>query len=135
MASRRPLGSCRQLAKHLHSAQNPRKRRRKGACFCNRLVSTVKKKTGTFKLYSPGMEQRDTTRRSVLFGLLTVTLPALSFVPLSVFFGLYVFGPFWWPYYVTGGLALGWQWYAAAMPRWTESLIKKGFQQGQAQLI
>src|SRR5215475_12410002 len=81
-----------------------------------RLISTVKKKTGTFKLYSPGMDQSDTSRRSVIFGILTVTLPALAFVPLSVLFGLYVFGPSWWPYYVTGGLALGWQWYSEAMP-------------------
>ena len=79
------------------------------------------------------MDHPDTTRRSVLFGLLTVTLPALVSVPLVVFLGLYVFGPSWWPYYVTGGLALGWQWYSAAMPRWTESLRKKGFQHEQAQ--
>jgi len=81
------------------------------------------------------MGQPDTTRRSVLFGFLTVTLPSLVFVPLVVFFGLYMFGPSWWPYYVTGGLALGWQWYSVAMPRWTESLVNKGVQQGQAQEI
>ena len=30
---------------------------------------------------------------------------------------------------------MGWQWYSAALPRWTESLIKKGFQEGQAENI
>ncbi len=31
--------------------------------------------------------------------------------------------------------AMGWQCYSAALPRWTESLIKKGFQEGQAENI
>jgi hypothetical protein len=30
---------------------------------------------------------------------------------------------------------MGWQWHSAALPRWTESLTKKGLQEGQAENI
>ena len=64
----------------------------------------------------------------VLLGHLTITLPVLLAVPLMVYWGLYQFGPSLWPYYVTGGLALAWQWYSIALPRWERLLAENGAQ-------
>jgi hypothetical protein len=54
----------------------------------------------------------------VLLGHLAITVPVVLAVPLVVYWGLGEFGPLLWPYYVTAGIALGWQWYLIALPRW-----------------
>jgi hypothetical protein len=63
-----------------------------------------------------------------LFGHLAIVVPVILAVPLMVYWGLYQFGPGLWPYYVTGGLALAWQWYSIARPRWQSLLAKDGTQ-------
>ncbi len=46
-----------------------------------------------------------------------------------------MFGPFSWPYYAVAGLAIGWQYYSTALPRWKEWLTKKGVGPGQTEEI
>jgi hypothetical protein len=63
------------------------------------------------------VESQGATPGQILLGHLTITLPVVLAVPLFVYWGLYQFGPSLWPYYVTGGIALAWQWYLIALPR------------------
>ncbi len=70
------------------------------------------------------MEIADFKGRALLWGHLLVTLPAISAITLVLLFRKYLFVPGW-PYYVTTGAALGYQWYAAAMPRWRMALRRK----------
>jgi hypothetical protein len=65
------------------------------------------------------------TSRAILVGRLMVIAPAMAAIPLVVFLGLRTFGPFLILYYVVTGIALGWQWYSIAVPRWREWLAKK----------
>ena len=62
---------------------------------------------------------------SVVLGHLMITLPVIVMIALAVPFGLFMFGPALFLYYVSGGLALGWQWYSMALPRWKEWVTEK----------
>jgi hypothetical protein len=66
----------------------------------------------------PIVDSQNATTRQVLLGHLAVTVPVVLAVPLVVYWGLGEFGPLLWPYYVTAGVALAWQWYSIALPRW-----------------
>jgi hypothetical protein len=74
------------------------------------------------------VDSQNATPGQVLLGHLTITLPAVLAVPLFVYWGLYQFGPPLWPYYMTGGIALAWQWYSMALPRWKGLLTRGGLQ-------
>lgn len=67
------------------------------------------------------------TRREVVIGHLTVTVPAIATILLAAFLGLRMFGPLFF-YYVMAGIAIGWQWYSIALPTWKKSLTGKGAQ-------
>lgn len=79
------------------------------------------------------MDSRNATPRQVLLGHLAITAPVVFAVPLVVYWGLGEFGPSLWPYYVTLGIALGWQWYSMALPRWKGLLTRSGFQENQTE--
>jgi len=74
------------------------------------------------------VDSQNATRRQVLLGHLAITVPVVLAVPLVVYWGLGEFGPFLWAYYVTAGIALGWQWYSMALPRWKGLLARSGLQ-------
>jgi hypothetical protein len=67
----------------------------------------------------------------ILLGHLAITIPVVLAVPLVVYWGLGEFGPLLWPYYVTAGIRLGWQWYSMALPRWEGVLTRSGLQVNQ----
>lgn len=71
----------------------------------------------------------------ILLGHLAITVPAILILPLVVYWGFGEFGPSLWPYYLTAGLALGWQWYSIALPRWESLLTRRGFQVNQPEKI
>ncbi len=80
------------------------------------------------------MEGSDVTSRgSVLLGHLTITIPVIAVIWIVVRWGLYQFGPPLWPYYVTGGIALAWQWYSMALPGWKGLLTRKGLRANQTE--
>ncbi len=79
-------------------------------------------------MYSSGA-----TTRAVVLGHLTITIPVIAIVWVAVRWNLYQFGPSLWPYYVTGGIALAWQWYLMALPRWKGLLTRNGLQVNQAE--
>jgi len=81
------------------------------------------------------MPPRTVTSSAILFAHLAITLPALAAVPLFVYWGLYQFGPPLWPYYVSGGVAIAWQWYSMAVPRWKGLLKKRGVNDEEAEEI
>ncbi len=81
----------------------------------------------------PMMDRTGVTSRAVLLGHLTITVPVIAFIPSSIYFGLYMFGPFLWPYYASAGLAVGWQLYSTALPHWKEWLTKKGVEREQTE--
>lgn len=74
----------------------------------------------------PIVDADGTSPRLVVLGHLAITVPVVLAVPLVVYWGLGEFGPLLWPYYVTAGIALGWQWYTMALPRWKGLLTKGG---------
>ena len=74
-----------------------------------------------------------TSRGSVLLGHLTITIPVIAVIWMVVRWGLYQFGPSLWPYYVTGGIAIAWQWYSMALPRWKGLLTRSGLQVNQTE--
>ncbi len=76
----------------------------------------------------PIMDSQRPKPGQVLLGHLAITFPVILAVPVMVYWGLYQFGPGLWPYYVTGGLALAWQWYSVALPRWERLLAENGAQ-------
>lgn len=76
----------------------------------------------------PIVDSQNATPGQVLLGHLAITVPVVLAVPLFVYWGLGEFGPLLWPYYVTGGLALAWQWYSIALPRWQNLIAKDGVQ-------
>jgi hypothetical protein len=69
------------------------------------------------------------TRRAVLFGHLELTVPAIAGILLVPFFGLRMFGPFLFLYYVLAGIAMAWQWYSVALPSWKKWLVEKAVPQ------
>jgi hypothetical protein len=66
----------------------------------------------------------DVKQRALLWGHLLVTLPAAAMMGAVVFFRKYLFVPGW-PYYLTIGLALAYQWWTAVMPRWRTALARR----------
>jgi len=70
------------------------------------------------------MDRPDLSARSLVSGHLTISIPTVAILLLTLRFGYYALGPDFWPYYLTGGLALGWQWYSAALPRWKTWAIR-----------
>lgn len=68
------------------------------------------------------------TSRATLVGHLTLTVPAVAAILLAPFFGLRMFGPFLFFYYLMVGIAIGWQWYLVALPNWKKWLTGKGAQ-------
>ena len=79
------------------------------------------------------MESSGATTRAVVLGHLTITVPVIAIIWIVVRWGLYQFGPSLWPYYVTGGIALAWQWYLMALPRWKGLLTRNGLQVNQTE--
>lgn len=76
----------------------------------------------------PIVDSQNATPGQVLLGHLAITVPVVLAVPLVVYWGLGEFGPSLWPYYVTAGLALAWQWYLIALPHWKGLLTRSGLQ-------
>jgi hypothetical protein len=80
------------------------------------------------------MEHAQVKRRAHLWGHLLVTLPAIALIVTVLLFRNYLFVPGW-PYYLTTGLALGYQWYTAAMARWRSALAKRGLSENEIEEI
>ena len=83
----------------------------------------------------PNVDSQKAKPGQFILGHLAITVPAVAAIPLFVLWGLYQFGPPLWPYYVTGGLALAWQWYSIALPRWKSLLTRGGLQVNEAEDI
>lgn len=66
------------------------------------------------------------TSRAILVGHVTLTVPAVAAILLAPFFGLRIFGPFLFLYYVMAGIAIGWQWHLVALSNWKKWLTGKG---------
>jgi hypothetical protein len=81
----------------------------------------------------PIVDSQSATPGQVLLGHLAITIPVVLAVPLVVYWGLGEFGPSLWLYYVTAGIALGWQWYSMALPRWKGLLTRSGLQVNQTE--
>lgn len=81
------------------------------------------------------MDSSDATKREVVLGHLTITLPVIAIIWIVVRWNVYQFGPSLWPYYLTGGMALAWQWYLMALPRWRGLLTRNGLQVNQAEEV
>jgi hypothetical protein len=85
------------------------------------------------------MDQPDATSRAVLLGHLAITVAAITAILLVLFFGSHMYGPFlWpslWPYHISAGLTIAWQWYSAAQPRWRESLKRRGVAEEEIERI
>jgi hypothetical protein len=79
----------------------------------------------------PIVDRQNATPGQVLLGHLAITVPVVLAVPLVVYWGLGEFGPLLWPYYVTAGIGLGWQWYTITLPRWERVLTRSGLQVNQ----
>ena len=73
--------------------------------------------------------------RAVLLGHLTITVPIIVVIPLTLYWGLNQFGPELWPYYVSGGLAIAWQWYSMALRYWKASLSRQGVNDTETQEV
>lgn len=73
-------------------------------------------------------------RRALLWGHLVVTAPAIAGAALVLFFHKYLFVPGW-PYYLTIGMTLAYQWYTAAFPRWRMAIRNKGISEGEVDEI
>jgi hypothetical protein len=75
------------------------------------------------------------TSRAALVGHLTLTVPAIAAIVLVPLFGLRMFGPFLFFYYLAAGIAIGWQWYLVALPNWKKWLTGKGAQQEEVDAL
>jgi hypothetical protein len=73
--------------------------------------------------------------RAVVVGRLIVTAPAIAAILLVPLFGLRMFGPSLFVYYVLAGVAAGWQWHAVTLPAWKNWLVKKGVPDDQVEHI
>jgi len=73
--------------------------------------------------------------RAVVVGYLTLTVPAIAAILLVPLQGLRMFGPFLFVYYLLAGIALGWQWYSVALPRWKQWLTGKGVQPEEVEYL
>lgn len=70
---------------------------------------------------------------SIVAGHLLLTVPAIAAILLLPFFGLRMFGPFEFIYYVLAGIALAWQWYLLVLPSWKKWLMGKGIPQEEVE--
>jgi len=75
------------------------------------------------------------TSRATLVGHLTLTVPAIAAIFLVPFFGLRMFGPFLFFYYIMAGIAIGWQWYLVALSNWKTWLTGKGAEQEEVDAL
>jgi hypothetical protein len=73
--------------------------------------------------------------RAALVGHLTMTAPAVAGILLFPFFGLRMFGPSLFLYYVMAGIAVAWQWFTVALPSWKKWLTAKGARQEEVDAI
>jgi hypothetical protein len=85
-------------------------------------------------LYCAAMDNA-LTSRATLVGHLILTAPAVAAILLVPFFGLRMLGPFLFFYYITMGIAIGWQWYLVALPKWKIWLTGKGAQQEEVDAL
>jgi hypothetical protein len=67
-------------------------------------------------------------RLYILLGHLLITVPIIAAIPAMIRFGLYMFGPDFYPYYVTAAMAIGWQWYSVAVPLWEKRSAHLAFE-------
>jgi hypothetical protein len=81
------------------------------------------------------MDRSGLKARDVLIGHLTITVPVLLATPVVLSWGLQQFGPQLWPYYVSGGLTIAWQWYSLALPHWLGLLRSEGMQGQQTEEV
>lgn len=82
----------------------------------------------------PDMESALLKQRALLWGHLIVTMPAVAVVVVVLFFCKYLFVPGW-PYYLTIGMTLAYQWYTVAFPRWHMAIRNKGLSEGEVDEI
>src|SRR5579864_4448582 len=83
---------------------------------------------------SARMEASD-LKRTLFWGHLSVTLPAIAAIILvPVLFRNHLFFPAW-LYCLTIGIAIGYQWCAAAIPRWKAALRRKDIPEGEVEDI
>lgn len=82
----------------------------------------------------PDMESALLKQRALLWGHLIVTMPAVAVVAVVLFFCKYLFVPGW-PYYLTIGMTLAYQWYTVAFPRWHMAIRNKGLSEGEVDEI
>jgi len=83
---------------------------------------------------SARMEASD-LKRTLFWGHLSVTLPAIAAIILvPVLFRKHLFFPAW-LYCLTIGIAIGYQWCAAAIPRWKAALRRKDIPEGEVEDI
>jgi hypothetical protein len=67
--------------------------------------------------------------RAMIVGHLTITAPVIAAILVVPFVGMRMLGPgVGLVYYVFAAIALGWQWYSIALPRWKGWLTERGFQ-------
>jgi len=88
----------------------------------------------TKHILSPRMEIAEIKKRALLWGHLLVTLPAIAVISAVLVFHKYLF-MLGWPYYLTMGFALAYQWYTAAMPLWRGTLTKRGVSESEVEQI
>jgi hypothetical protein len=95
--------------------------------MCNRLIASTDKWTTCTSGYILRRSMENALiRRAVLVGHLELTVPAIAGILLVPFFGLRMFGPSLFLYYLLAGIALAWQWYSVAGPSWKKWLVGKG---------
>lgn len=80
------------------------------------------------------MEITEVRQRALLWGYLLVTLPAVVAVGIVPLLHNYLFVPGW-PYYLLIGIALAYEWYTAAMPRWRIAQLNKGLSESEIEAI
>jgi hypothetical protein len=75
------------------------------------------------------------TRRAVLVRHLELTVPSIAGILMVPFFGLRMFGPSLFLYYLLAGIALTWQWHSVAGPSWKKWLVGKDVPQDEADIL
>jgi len=81
------------------------------------------------------MDRPDLRPPSLVLGHLTITIPIVAIILLTLRVGYYTLGPNLWPYYITGGLGLGWQWYSLSLSRWKASMMRADAQDHEAHQV
>jgi hypothetical protein len=67
--------------------------------------------------------------KAVIIGYLTITVPTILLVGLTIFYGYYMYGGPW--FYTLAGVAVGWRWYSFALGRWKRSLSSQRIGEGE----